>query len=213
MLETQHELEQLQSATNEPVFRLNGKLLSSKMDPRKEAAQWLEQNQLFARLSKTIVVIGVGSGYHLIALREKYPAAQIIAVSSSTQLLESIQVAHKDAVKGIIFYAATTLDDFFEAEPTQSAFSTTTVVLKHPTYKFEESAVLDAIEEAIVARTYAALKKYIQKNESLTVCLPSIPVMIGLASIKTVNDSVIRSFDEATAAPWLALRTLNELVK
>lgn len=213
MLESQSELEQLRSTTNEVVFRLNGKMLSSKVDPRKEAALWIEQNQLLAKYSKTIVVIGIGSGYHLISLKEKHPQAQIIAVSSSQALLDAVQVAHKDAVAGISFYCANTIEDFYEAEATQGVFATTTVVLKHPTYRVEESEVLDAIEEAIIARTFGTLRKYIAKNEPLTVTLPSIPVMIGLASIKTVNDAAVNSADMVFGSPWLAIRTLNELVK
>lgn len=213
MSDSQSELEQLQSTTNEIVFRLNGKMLSSKVDPRKEAAQWILQTHLLAKSSKTIVMIGIGSGYHLIALREKYPHAQIIAISSSQQLLNAVQIAHKDAVAGIFFYCASTIDDFYEAEATQAVFATTTVVLKNPTYLVEESAVLDAIEEAIIARTFGSLKKYIAQNEPLTVTLPAIPVMIGLASIKTVNAASVNTTDLLSGSPWLAIRTLNELVK
>lgn len=213
MFEVQAELEQLQSATNEVIFRLNGKMLSSKVDPRKEASQWIEQTELLAKYSKTIVMIGVGSGYHLISLKEKYPHAHIIAISSSQVLLEAIQVAHKSCVSGISFYCASTIEEFYDAEATQGVFSTTTVVLKHPTYRVEESQVLDAIEEAIVARTFGTMKKYIAKSEPLTVTLPSIPVMIGLASIRTVNDAAVNTVDMIFGSPWLAIRTLNELVK
>jgi hypothetical protein len=207
------ELEQLKSASGVTIFRLNGKMLSSKVDPRKEAIQWVENNQFLSGVSKTIVVIGVGSGYHLIALKEKYPQARILAISTCAELLNAIQNAHAQQLSGVTFYNATTLEDFYEAEATQAVFQSTAVVLKHPTYQVEDNPLLEQIIEAIVARSTNSLKKYIAKNEALTVALPAIPAMIGLASIKTINDAAVSTTETQFVSPWLTIRTLKELVK
>ncbi len=54
--------------------------LHSKYDPSKEASRWVAQWEMIDEKPSKICVIGIGAGYHIVALREEFPNIPIVVL-------------------------------------------------------------------------------------------------------------------------------------
>lgn len=76
------------------IIRCQGRSLASTVDPLNEARLWLEKNHNFVAGEDRLVVLGVGAGYHLRELTQRFPHKQIFALYIEDDLLESLNKLH-----------------------------------------------------------------------------------------------------------------------
>ncbi len=98
-------LERLTSRSGDVVLRLGGKLLASSVDPRKEAKQWLENLKPQLAASDRVLVIGVGSGYHLAELNHEFPRTRVLAITLESDLIDAAREIHGLNVANAEFYS------------------------------------------------------------------------------------------------------------
>jgi len=84
-------LERLNTRSGHITFRFNGMTLSSTVDPVQEANGWVEHNELLIKSAPHIIILGVGSGHHIVQLKKAYPQKKIIVIE-----------AHKDLVAAVL---------------------------------------------------------------------------------------------------------------
>ena len=78
-----------ESARNgQAIFKLNGKSIVSSFDPMKEAKTWAETAIKEIGDRETVIVLGAGCGYHLIALREQRASLNILTIEASYEIAE-----------------------------------------------------------------------------------------------------------------------------
>lgn len=65
------------------IFTVDGRHLCSTVDPSKEAEQWDQHHASRTAACKAIIVLGIGCGYHLRALKKKSRSIRVIGVESS----------------------------------------------------------------------------------------------------------------------------------
>ncbi len=80
-------LDELRSKSGHRILRCEGKLLASREDPIKEATRWLTGNQARFLDRETVLVLGVGCGYHLELLAQQESVKNIIGLESSAEVL------------------------------------------------------------------------------------------------------------------------------
>ncbi len=77
--------------TGDFVLVIDGKATASLVDPLQEARSWLESvKSLLPKTAETIVVVGIGSGFHLKALREATPNLPIVALDTCRYSVEFV---------------------------------------------------------------------------------------------------------------------------
>lgn len=78
------------------VLRANGRLLSSVFDPIKEASSWVDGVVRSADARETIVVLGAGSGYHIVELAHRRPGQPILVVDCDDKIVEAARSICKE---------------------------------------------------------------------------------------------------------------------
>ena len=68
-----------ESRSQLPIVRLMGRYLSSPTDPKKEAERWCVRNQELFH-AEYIIVLGAGSGYHLMELVKRWPNKKVLVI-------------------------------------------------------------------------------------------------------------------------------------
>jgi hypothetical protein len=78
---------QRETARNgQPIFKIDGRSIVSSFDPMKEARGWVENAVKEIGDRDTVIVLGAGCGYHLIALRELRPTLNILTIEASADI-------------------------------------------------------------------------------------------------------------------------------
>lgn len=74
--------------SGQPVLKKDGRLLASSVDPQREAVKWADLISASAPPDDLVVVLGLGSGYHVLELMLRRPASQILVIESDRELFE-----------------------------------------------------------------------------------------------------------------------------
>lgn len=78
-----------------PVVTCEGRQMSSFIDPHKEAIEWVDHYSSLLANRKAIIVLGVGSGYHIEALRSRF-SGHVIVIEKLKPLVEHFQRTFKE---------------------------------------------------------------------------------------------------------------------
>lgn len=78
---------QRETARNgQPIFKVDGRSIVSSFDPVKEARAWAEAAVKEIGDRDTVIVLGAGCGYHIIALRDLRPSLNILTIEASDEI-------------------------------------------------------------------------------------------------------------------------------
>lgn len=83
-------LERLTTRSGHITFRLNGMTLSSTVDPIQEAINWVESHELLIKSAPHLIILGVGSGHHIVQLKKAYPQKKIIVIEAHKELVTAV---------------------------------------------------------------------------------------------------------------------------
>ena len=75
-----------------PILKFDNKLICSQVDPVREAQKWLSHQEIGN--VKSLIVLGVGSGYHLKELCHANPQRNILAIDLHREPLEFFKKEH-----------------------------------------------------------------------------------------------------------------------
>lgn len=84
-------LERLTTRSGLITFRYNGVTLSSTFDPLQEAIGWVAQHEAQIKSAPHLIVLGVGSGHHIVQLKKAHPQKKIIVIEAHKELLAAVQ--------------------------------------------------------------------------------------------------------------------------
>lgn len=70
------------------VIKKEGKLLASVFDPIREASAWADRTKAKLREDETVIILGIGSGYHVEELVSRCPNNSIFVVEKDVELAE-----------------------------------------------------------------------------------------------------------------------------
>lgn len=73
------------SKSGQEILFVDGRPTASTRDPLLEARKWLERQRIHSS-KRPLCVLGVGSGFHLHALSERFPDAAIVAIELDSRV-------------------------------------------------------------------------------------------------------------------------------
>lgn len=77
-------IEELTAKDGSPILKVDGLGICSPQYPRKEASDWARKAKV-GRASR-LIVLGAGCGYHLSALKERFPERDILSIESNSEI-------------------------------------------------------------------------------------------------------------------------------
>jgi hypothetical protein len=82
------------SRSGQPYLIVSGRCLSSSFDPQAEAEKWVAHCADRCHDRATLFVLGLGSGYHVQALHQTYPHAQIFVFEAHHEVIAAVAKIH-----------------------------------------------------------------------------------------------------------------------
>ncbi|MBC86545.1 MAG: hypothetical protein CL677_05135 [Bdellovibrionaceae bacterium] len=96
-----------------PILRLMGRFISSPTDPQREAEKWYIRNQdLFH--ADTIIVLGAGSGYHIMELIRRRPEKKVLVIEPFKEVVRAVKEIHRHIfMLGAEFINISSIDEIY----------------------------------------------------------------------------------------------------
>lgn len=188
------------SRSGHPILLKDGRLLGSSFDPVKEAATWVERESSRLEGDETAVVLGLGAGYHIAALRALKPRLPILVVESDAAVAK--------AAASIAFVASAIASEFregrviVEPEPHRliehgafrDALGGRIAILKHGPSCILDPAYHSAVEVLLTGREPWAFLLQLKTRPDLHALLDADAIRAlgtcsapGLVSVKTLQ--------------------------
>ncbi|MCB9024991.1 MAG: hypothetical protein H6625_01630 [Bdellovibrionaceae bacterium] len=81
-------LKVLKSKNHSSIFTWDDKYLCSRVNPQKEATDWLKLYKEQINTCKNIIVLGLGCGYHILELTKVFPNKKIIVIETQKAIID-----------------------------------------------------------------------------------------------------------------------------
>lgn len=105
-------LEELHAKSGHRILRCDGRLLASREDPVREAARWVSNHRKRFSGRSSVIVLGVGCGYHLELLAKEptikkvigldYDSSAVEWVATRTENIENLKVSQINKVPEVV---------------------------------------------------------------------------------------------------------------
>lgn len=198
--------------TGESVPRWDGRLLASCLDPRQEAADWIFRRAPFLNKVKTLIVLGVGGGFHILAAAER-STARIVVIEKERELLSAVwpklEETLGDRIEPVLIERAVELRS---SPRIREVLGGSFCVLEHPPSIAHHREFYSECSALLLAREWGALTWQwrlrglpdFDSEPRLTRGEPAL-------SIRDLDET--RLMRESTDREKLLLKALRELVK
>lgn len=202
----------LQSKKLEPILSYSGKLMASSVDASKEARAWVERHNGQLDKVKNVIVLGVGCGYHLVALQEKHPEIKIVAIDFIQELIDFASTQHSLALADVKFVCAKSHEDLGKSRAINDAVKDFYTVLSFSPAQISNEIFYRTAQEFLLARTLNGFK-FLLLNR------PEIRHQFNVAGLVEHSDRLlsIKTLDEycgpdEQGKAKLLIKALRELV-
>ena len=208
-------LEWIESRNSQFVPRVEGLLLCSSIDPVIEGRKWAEKATEKDAPYEVYFVMGLGGGYHVSALAQMHPNAEIIVIEPSRDLEKELLSRRGPLPQNVTIVAGKKVEDVKSNVFFSSGLKSIYRVLKYPTSFRLHRDYFETLEKFLLARDPEILSEHLENRPSLREFFKSLKLNSEDVSTKplTVIDiaSAIRARSktlEREGMIWMALREL-----
>lgn len=82
--------------SGDPILKKDGRALASTFDPKKEASDWVDKAVQSADPRDTLVILGLGSGYHVAELANRRSRQPLLVVECDSEITAKAREIHPD---------------------------------------------------------------------------------------------------------------------
>lgn len=107
-------LEFIETKSQHRGLKKNGKLVCSSINPVAEAKKWVNKHLDAFTKAESIVVLGIGCGYHLVELENKFEHKKILAIDTSEDIVAFAQTLQGLALSRTKLIHLTSCEDLFK---------------------------------------------------------------------------------------------------
>lgn len=160
-------LEWIESRTRHYIPKYNDVLLCSSIDPQSEAKKWLLKQTGDLTSYEVFFILGLGGGFHITCLAQKFPNAEIIVLEPSKELEKQLL-----SRRGPMPENVTILSGLSSTEVKQNVFVRAGIkslyrTLTYPTSYRMNREYFGAVEELLYGRTQEALLYHLEGRNHL----------------------------------------------
>ncbi len=209
-------IEETRTPNGEVVYRIDGRLTASRVNPTKEAKQWIEIHRSEIERTDRIIVLGCGSGHHLVALAEAYPNKRQLVLDFEGELIDQVQKSVLTLPKPIDFHWIDREEQLLSSSLVRSYMRSPFAVLIHPSTNILHQTRYRELYARLIAREPLFFFEWVRRDARLAELFP-------LQALKEDTDHrhlSIKDLNEFTSGrnanlqyDTYLIRTLRELVK
>lgn len=206
-------LDWVRNLRGDAIPRWDGRLVSSKVDPWKEAETWIAARAARIHDAGTVLVFGIGGGFHVARLGQLYPGKPMIVIEAEAAFLSSPSPLIRDLVQQIPVHAGVDPPALLGLADVQTAVKDVYAVLRHPP-ALRISPMYYQRASAVLLGREAECFNNLSRIRGSACRLPSSPrppdEPAAAISVRTIVDVAVpaaAAVTEETRA-WLCLREL-----
>ncbi len=206
-------VERVQTKKKQVALKCNGKFICSSVDPLAEASKWVEKYKSQIIRHKQAVVLGVGCGYHLVALQKQFVGLNIIAIDTNHEFIKFCESEHALDLSNVTFLEIHNADQLNESRRLGKVLQNRYAILRFVPATQVDEKIYSKMTELLTGRTAeaAVFLSHIRKELSAILKLSSEAVLGNeLISIKTLAG--VANADTVDAAALLKIKILKEMI-
>jgi hypothetical protein len=125
-------LDWVSSSRGDAIPRWDGRLVTSRIDPWREAETWVAAQAARIHDARTVLVFGIAGGFHVDRLCRQCPGKPIIVIEAEPAFLSSPSSVIRDLVQRIAVHAGVDPPALLGLADVQTAVKDVYAVLPHP---------------------------------------------------------------------------------
>lgn len=208
-------LEWISTPYGELVPKYNGVLLASKVDPLKEARGWVSHHKSDLASAPCQIILGVGSGHHVMEAARQFPQNRFIAIEYVKPLSVSQLYAELSTFPNVELIVGEDEKKILKNASVQRALGDLFVILSHFNSYQIASAYYEKLRSLLTARDWPSFNQVLNfrsHEEGELNGLNFTPKPGRSISVRDVVELISNKDSELTEADtiWMAL---GELIK
>lgn len=196
------------------IFDVDRRQLCSHHDPRLEAKNWSERRLSEGLNAKHLIIVGLGCGYHVEALK-KLTNKKIYVVEASKEILTACAKVHSMDFANFNARYIPDIQAIKESAWMQEAMSASYQVLVYKPSFFSNRDSFEPIYDWLIARNWPALA-WMWEQRTQTALINQLQQVVNSDSnqltLKDVDSLVEKSSLRGHSRSWMILRALRELI-
>ncbi len=206
-------IERCKAKSGQSIVKYSGRYICSSVNPQSEAAEWVEKRTAQVAGMNSVIVVGVGCGYHIAALRRRFTSLNIVAVDTDQELIDFTRDQLNLETVDVKFVKFDSTETLTSDANVQAALGGSYIVLR-----FAPSTCYSAEEFNLIECTLLARNR--QGFDAVLACRKRIGELVRAGNGSIVTDSkylisiknLYESLSAADAPEGLLVRALKELV-
>lgn len=205
------EIEMIQSQCQSWIPLVNGILLHSSVNPKREAKQFIDQ--VWDRVSgvKNVVIFGLGGGYHINELLNR-GKENILVIESSTQLAEAVLLKNPDLTSRVKVLSGVGPEEIHQHPEILKVLASSYGVIYHAPSVQLNKEYYSSVSDALSQRTLRRLRELTKENKSLNHFLEAIDLSEHQLVTLPMMEQAMKRNGSPLDREGLIWMTLRELV-
>lgn len=172
--------------------------------------------EMLVRPYSRVIVLGLGCGFHIVALKQRFAKIQVLAVETDSEIIGAARDLQGLDLEGIDVIAADSADSLLETSKIRSWQKSPFALVDFAPAQQGAEELYSDLKAQLIARDPVYFSAVIAKDERLQKIFRRWSIEGGensaLLSIKSITDGLSEAEARISPRDVLLLRTLRELV-
>lgn len=209
-------IERITAKSGDLIFKYDGRLLSSAIDPIREAREWVNRWRSRIATSQRLVILGWGSGYHLSEIAREWPLLKILAIGAEPELLTELHMIPDQFSRTITFATCAEATELLSINEVRQFMRQSFTLLEHSSLTNLNVSLYSEIKERLLAREPMFFSDWVRREPRLMQMFPLQAIPGGeVTQILSIKDleRFINVRQNLKSKDVMIVRALRELVK
>jgi hypothetical protein len=206
-------LEKVRSKDGNLVAKYDGRWLASSVRPIEEAQKWVSQLPVTIHKVRTVIVLGVGCGYHLKALAKTLNNKKILAIDTNADFIKFCDEHHGVDLAHVQFAQASDTTELFKNNKLIKTIQASYFIVEYKPVVELDIEKYAELKTNLLGRDFSAFRELYNKREDLKKILSIYKPTIDVSEPLTIKLLIHMLKDNSGDCNAKMLRILRELVK
>lgn len=208
-------IEKIKARNGSTVFKVEGRLTASQVDPIREAQNWLAKLSSAISGRARVVIMGLGSGHHAVEMKKAFPGVGVVVVEPNGDLLQKVCLEYPLEMGEIDVVCIKKSIDLFRSPVILDALIQPFAVVEHRPSTILSSEFFSEVHELLVGRSVSALAQHLECRLGLKEIMKRLPEPAGEEQALSIKDldAVLVNPEQGVSGEYMKLKLLRELIK
>lgn len=200
------------SRKNHRYFTLNGRHICSSVDPVEEAVNWVNGLEPSVSEANSIIVLGLGNGFHVVELEKAFPSSKIVVVETRMELVAPCQGIQGLSMSSADIIIAESLDILKAQSRLKRVLQGSYAVVQYRPVTNTDSSMYSDFFDLLIGRSQKAFEFQLMARKDWTKNVHPLDRDGGSDRWLGIHDLQESLTEEANYSDYHLVQALRELV-